>query len=299
MENIDFEVSDKRRAVWNEELKMLEIFKRICEENNLTYYAIGGTLLGAIRHEGYIPWDDDMDIAMFREDYDKFIKAAKKSMPKGYFLQIPETEKDYFFGHAKIRKNGTSAIRYIQYPERYSHHQGIFIDIFPLDNIPDNKRLYKLHKFVSLKLMQMVYFAKYYYRLNHHKTITKIKHAFCTLLMPTNSIVRLYFNLYLWVVKLPNRKKTKMAGMTSMFYHMDDNFSWQRKWFDKSVAKRFENTEINVPAGYDKILTKNYGDYMVPVKGGSQHGEIFFDLEHDYRDYYNGKRKFSKKDLIL
>ena len=293
-----FKVSERRKEVWNTELEMLEIFKSICDQEGIKYFAIGGTLLGAVRHNGYIPWDDDLDVVMLREDYDQFIEAAKKKMPDGFFLQIPETEDDYFFGHAKIRKNNTTAIRFIQYPERYSHHQGVFLDIFPLDRIPDNPILYKIHKYIALKLMQIVYYAKYYYRLNKHSLITKIKHRFCTIILPSNKSIRRAFNIFEWWIKLP-QKKTKRIGQISTYYHKDHVYSWETEWFNESIEHVFENTTISIPREYDKILTKTFGDYMKPVRVASEHGEVYFDLHHDYTEYISGKRVFTENDLVL
>ena len=119
--------------------------------------------------------------------HEKFLKYAAEELPKAYFLQIPSTEEDYFYGHAKIRKNGTTAIRQIQYPERYTHHQGVFIDIFPIDNVPDGKVTKAFHKFVALKMMQLIYYAKYYYRQNKHSLKTKIKHRISCILLPESS----------------------------------------------------------------------------------------------------------------
>ena len=294
-----FVVSDKRRSVWNVELEMVEIVKTICDRHHLRYFASGGTLLGAVRHRGFIPWDDDIDISMFREDYDKFIAAAKTELPNGFFLQIPETEEDYFYGHAKIRKNNTTAIRYIQYPEKYVHHQGVFIDIFPMDNIPDGKYAYRIHKFIALKIMQTMYYAKYYYRTNKHAPITKIKHRVCMFLLPSNKAIRRVYNIYEKWIKIPNRKITRKVGLTSTFYNIDNIDSWDRELFKTCIVVPFESTSICIPTEFDEILKETYGDYMHPVMGANLHGEVFFDLNRDYKDYYNGKFTFSKNDLLL
>ena len=297
--DFDFVVSDARRDVWNAEIEILEIVKSICDKYSIPYFADGGTLLGAIRHGGFIPWDDDIDLAMLRADYDRFIAAAKTDLPEGYFLQLPETDEDYFYGHAKIRKDGTTAIRYIQYPEKYKHHQGVFIDIFPLDNIPDNPVAYRIHKTIALKLMQIIYYAKYYYRLNQHSNITKLKHRICTLLLPTNAaIYRAYRVFEKWIL-IPNRTKTKTVGVTALYYHLDKTVSWNREWFESAVVVPFEATQISIPKEYDKILTKTFGDYLEPQRASSQHGDVFFDLNHDYRDYYDGKLAFNEEPQIL
>ena len=299
MKSDEFFVSEKRKQVWKVDLELIEVFKSICARHNLRYFADGGTLLGVIRHKGFIPWDDDVDITMLREDYDRFISIAKKELKPPYFLQIPETEEDYFYGHAKIRKDNTTAIRYVQYPEKYKHHQGIFIDIFPIDNIPDNRIAHKIHRFIAVKLMQFIYYAIYHYSINEHSTVTNIKHKISKMLLPSNKAIRKMFKIYERWIRRPNKKITKRVGTTSMYYYMGDATTWPREWFDKVIIKRFENIDICIPAEYDGILKKYYGEYMVPVIGDNQHGEVFFDLDHDYSEYYNGTRSFTKDDLVL
>ena len=116
------------------ELEILDEFVRICEKYRLQYYLVGGTLLGAVRHQGFIPWDDDIDVAMPREDYDRFAEISVKDLAPQYFYQCPKTDPYYFLTYAKIRKNGTEV-----YEERFKEakfHKGVFIDIFPLDFCP-------------------------------------------------------------------------------------------------------------------------------------------------------------------
>ena len=125
---------DKLRQLQLVELEILDEFARLCQAHGLQYYLVGGTLLGAARHQGFIPWDDDIDVAMPRADYDKLADIAASELDPRYFYQCPDTDPHYFLTYAKIRKKGTEV-----YEERFQtakFHRGVFIDIFPLDPCP-------------------------------------------------------------------------------------------------------------------------------------------------------------------
>ena len=120
------------------EVKILDKFVSICKKNNLNYYLAYGTLLGAIRHKGFIPWDDDIDVYMKAEDYYKFKEIMKENPVDGYFYQSLETEKYYSLSFAKLRMNNTSVVEKKLAEEKI--HNGIYIDIFPLLPYPNSKK---------------------------------------------------------------------------------------------------------------------------------------------------------------
>lgn len=111
--------------------------KRICEKNKIPYFLTAGTLLGAVRHGGFIPWDDDMDIGMLREDYERFILACKSDLGEQFYLQTWDTDKNYPFSYGKIRLKRTRVVEAFA-QNNQSENNGIFIDIFPFDNAPDS-----------------------------------------------------------------------------------------------------------------------------------------------------------------
>lgn len=121
------------------EVSMLKEFIEICEKLGLRYYALYGTLLGAVRHQGFIPWDDDIDVGMMREDYEVFVREGQKYLSEHLFLQTYESDPEYISGYAKIRDNNTTFIETSVKSRKMNH--GIFIDIFPLDSFSD-KNLY-------------------------------------------------------------------------------------------------------------------------------------------------------------
>ncbi|WP_302782657.1 LicD family protein, partial [Acidaminococcus intestini] len=134
-----FLVSQKRKEVWAVELDLLTEFDRVCKKYKLRYFADGGTLLGAIRHGGFIPWDDDIDLAMFRDDYDKLCSIALHEFKNPYFFQTEYTDRGSLRGHAQLRNSNTTAILRNSLNCKYKFNQGIFIDIFPMDSVTENQ----------------------------------------------------------------------------------------------------------------------------------------------------------------
>ena len=137
-------------------VEILEIIDKICRDNGIKYYLYGGTLLGAVRHKGIIPWDDDMDIVMYREDFEKFAELCKTQLPEGYFYQTCFTDPEYPHLMAKIRKDGTF-VREVKWDDR-NMHKGIFVDILPLDYFPENGRLAGIYLHLASFLHQLCSF---------------------------------------------------------------------------------------------------------------------------------------------
>ena len=131
-------ISNLRREVWDIELDMLDLVVSICDKIGVKYYLDAGTLLGAVRHKGFIPWDDDIDLVMFRDEYDKFISYCKENLEYPYFLQTTDTDSS-IYQHAKIRRSDTTAILEKDLEANWDFNQGIFLDIFPLDRVPEDK----------------------------------------------------------------------------------------------------------------------------------------------------------------
>ena len=134
------------RQIQMVQLEMLEEVDRICKKCNIHYNIIAGTLLGAVRHGGYIPWDDDADVAMLREEYEKFRKACKTELDTSRFeFQDDRRTRGYRWGYGKLRRKGTLFLR--EFQENMPYFQGIFIDVFPLDSVPDNYFLRSINNF--------------------------------------------------------------------------------------------------------------------------------------------------------
>lgn len=258
------------------QLEILLEFDRICKEHNLKYQLFAGTLLGAIRHKGFIPWDDDIDVIMKRDEYDKFINICKSNPNDKYFLQNYETDPNFFRQFSRLRKNNTLCLQKA-YKDINMHH-GIFIDIFPLDNVKTNSIAEKLRYKLLYFLMKVNFIRN---RSISKKSHLVIKRVIARIVRSTNIILNnTSFNkLKTKVMKIYNNKHTGYLnhmtnGTTTARFHkylisFDD--------YTKTIERDFEGYKFPIPENYDKILTNIFGDYMkLPPKDmqRSHHGII-------------------------
>ena len=264
---------------------MLDEVERICKANGLKYFADSGTLIGAIRHEGYIPWDDDIDLVMLREDYDKFVQIAPKWLKEDLVLQTVYTEKNYLRGHAQIRNSKTCGCN--EEDKKAGYNCGIFIDIFPLDGMPKTEKERKSWA----KKIQFYWTVLYtWYRFDYYENATflgKVLHGIGTILhVPMRKAYKGY-------EKLCTRfkgKDTEYVCDTVFIRYLEKN-TWKREWFKEAVYMPFENRKIPVPVGYDGRLTAEYGDYMKPAKAPTMHGGLILDPDVPYTEYLKKENK--------
>ena len=137
----DFAISREIKEVWAVELDLLRKLDEVCRKHDIHYVASGGTMLGAVRHQGFIPWDDDMDLMMPRDDYNKLCSVAEEEFIHPYFFQTEYSDPGFMRGFARLRNSDTAGIQKFELAKRYRFNQGIFIDIFPLDEVVDDKDL--------------------------------------------------------------------------------------------------------------------------------------------------------------
>lgn len=268
-------VTAEMKRVWAAQLTLLAVFDGVCRHHGLTYFAGGGTLLGAVRHGGYIPWDDDIDLFMLREDYDRLL-AAGGDFAAPFFLQTAYNDRGYSRGHAQLRLDGTTAMLEGE-RGHYRFHQGVFIDIFPLDFVPDDpaaqaaqrRRLARWNRWLA---------ATVRYPGSPHKT--PLKTAVHYLLSPIP---------YRWIFRGMERECTRYRDTARVallsFDPQSDRWVMPRDAFSAAAELPFEHTCIPVPVGFDTILAAAYGDYRTPRQEPTYHAGVFFDLRRDWREY--------------
>ena len=261
------------------EIEILQEIDCICKKHNLEYFAIGGTALGAVRHEGFIPWDDDIDIGMARSDYEKFLKIASKELPDEYHIQNIFTESKSPFYFTKIRKNKTKFVEY--YLRDYPIHHGIFVDIFPFDAIPDNRIVEKIH-FRIVRMLYQLFLAKSLdtvcssfleqkgdFQKTYKHYVRKMLHA---LLRPVPKKV-LFWSLDK-CSRMFNKKDTKRIGHVSR----------KRLMVDKEVlypicCLSFDGFMMPVPNDYDAYLESQFGDYWSLPPEEKRYGHLPYLVE--------------------
>lgn len=278
------------KKVWAVELDLLSKLLEVCKKHNIKVYASGGTLLGAVRHHGFIPWDDDIDMMMFRDDYEKLCCIATQEFTHPYFFQTNETDPGSLRGHAQLRNSNTTAILNAEKNWLFGFNQGIFIDIFPLDSvIPDKKKYLKFARKVKLQKRLSLYYGMFTSRYSKHspnpvfQAGKEVLHAFHVLI--GNSKRNRFYERFQKMCVM-NNNLTDSVMVTSLC--LDATILRHQKFradFDNSVEMDFEFLKIPVQGNYEHALSQEYGDWKTVVKGSSCHGEVFFDTEKPYTEY--------------
>lgn len=235
------------------ELELLLEVDRICRKYDIKYNIIAGTMLGAVRHKGFIPWDDDADVALLRPEYERFKKACENELDGSrFYFQDHTNTKGYRWGYGKLRKKDTLFMR--EFQEHMPYEQGVFIDIFPMDNIPDNYVLRCMHNFHCFCVRKILW-SEVGKRADNRRCM---RAWFWLLSKIPEDVIKKHYDQF---IEKSNAKKTKLVRML-MFPSPRRNWGYKRQWYLKRKEIMFEGHRLMGAKDYDGYLTHCYGDYM-------------------------------------
>jgi len=269
---------------------ILDIYKvtaAICQRNGIPHFAIGGTCIGAVRHGGFIPWDDDMDIAVPVEDFGKLLKCLRRELPDRYQVVTSFDRPLYFNLFIKVEDTETAFIEKVDlpYPEAY---KGIFLDIMPLGGVPENGLR---HRRFVLKVREYHMLSKVF-RLPRARMNSPMAKTFWPLMQPVKHLTGDTLISRRWLALARSQPFRTSETVGYIWSHNIERRLFKRAWFDETVDLPFEDTTVPCPAGYDEYLTAHFGDYMkLPPadKQVSNHPGLV-DTRTSYREYQSGKR---------
>lgn len=287
------DIRSRYKAILIETFKQ---FQKFCEDNKLTYYAAGGTAIGAIRHNGIIPWDDDIDVIMPRPDYDKMLQLVNSLEGTDYEI-IKAGDPNYYLFFAKFCNRKTTIWEYEEHPCIF----GVFIDIFPLDEVSgvdkstaNNVRIHQqrwLRYRGSLK-KHSIRTVTQILKTKDYKAIGRMFIDCCLYRFLSKYLYKKYTEHYRKVIT--NKGNYRLSY--SATYGLNREV-FPEEWFNKTILHEFENLMIPLPFEYDKYLRRLYGDYMkLPSveKRVSRHSVFFLDLDkrltvEEVKEKINGK----------
>ena len=246
--NINEDIISKVKKI---ELEMLLEFDSICKKNNLSYFLFAGTLLGAVRHKGFIPWDDDIDVCMPRNDYQTFMRIGQKELSSKLFLQNHNTDKGYTLPFAKIRNVDTTFIEYNA--QRKHFNQGVFIDIFPMDGYPSDQKRRKKYTFKQ-RMLKNVCYRSYL----GNSLFSKLKSIPIYIVTGFKSAKR-YINKY---EKFVSKLEYGKTDLIMIFDGIACDKAYSYSSFNDKCKIEFEGYKLVSPKDYDRYLKEEFGDYM-------------------------------------
>lgn len=275
----DYMVSENIKKVWAIELDLYREFTRVCEKYNLLYFTDGGTTLGAIRHSGFIPWDDDLDVCMPRDSYEKFKKISTE-FKTPFFLQNAYTDPEFGYSFMRLRNENTTVV---VEPFNYcKFNQGIYIDIFPIDKVTEEDYLSRRENIYKLIMKNSAYMRRNFPNKSEHDKFL-ISQYYDNSIAPAD----IFNEIEQIATQDENIETDYMSLLVSTQYDASKKI-WPKRIFDDYVEKNFEFITVRVPIGYDEQLQIYFGNYMeFPSleQRGTWH-DIQYYPDIPYRIYY-------------
>lgn len=278
-------VDGRMKCCWAAQLEVLHEIDRICTKHNIKYFAEWGSLLGTIRHEGYIPWDDDFDISMIRPDYEKFIKIAPKELPSGYDLLNYRDHEDYYDVMSRVLNIENPCFDDAFLEKYHNMPYVIGVDIFPLDYFPKDESLVDIQR-------ELIDYVKSVADIQGHEPdklfgetlencLQKIERL-CNRKIDRNKDLKTQlYKIVCGLYAIYSEEESDRIALMPL-YMENGGAVYPKGYYADSIRMPFENTTIPVPIGYDYMLRHKYGDYMKNVRKGGSHDYPYFEDQERY-----------------
>ena len=268
------------KQIWAAEQEILDVIHEVCTSHGLRYTLAYGTLIGAVRHNGFIPWDDDIDLMMPREDYERLLSIWNDVAPEGYLLQNIRTDSDYINTFSKIRKDHTTFLQF-EFERDVNYHKGVFVDIFPADRVADGKIANTLQYIASA--VNLLYTRGF--RSGAGGIIGLTEKVLLALPKKLRPMLRRLSEAFIrrWNGREELRWFSPSTIISAKRYYSSDIF-------DNLKKTTFCGKEYTCVANTDAFLRVDYGDYMqLPPEEERvwKHHPIIIDLEHNYEELVN------------
>ena len=287
-ERYGYYVSPDMKRVWAVEMDLLAEFMRVCKKHQIQWWADAGTILGAARHKGFIPWDDDIDVMMMRDEYNRFMELCGKEFHHPYYLQSGD---ETCHCHLQLRNSLTTGILKNGLLNKYQFNQGIFIDIFPIDDKIGDAILFaqQCNEIRALKKRVLTYRTAIMgrpllnFRKNIYAYLKTIAYSIYFKISHTSPNIK---EIVREIDKVASKYDTgDTEEICKMILRVKPRRIWKREWFSETIYLPFEMFNLPVPVGYENLLDQFYGNWHEYVIGKATHGAVFFDTDKPYTEY--------------
>lgn len=278
-----YKITVKQKKIWAIQLDIYDTIQNVCNRHGIKFCVYWGTLLGAIRHKGFIPWDDDFDICMDRENYDRFVSLPQEEFGYPYFLQTAITDRSYWLPIARVRNSLTTGAVVGMMSQDYNN--GVYVDVYPMDGLLDNMVAKRIHRFFIHAAIQPV--AAYHMKnfpigINGILKRTIKPLARC---LP----YEFWYALFIKTLKFPTKWCDKLSTISED--SKEAMWSWMLKEeFKKMQEVPFEFLKVIAPYDWGEILSRIYGDFRrfppIEKRGCWHEGQLILDPDIPYKEYF-------------
>jgi len=271
-----FYIEPMMKCAWAAQMEVLQVVQQICRKYDIQWFVSDGTLLGTIRHHGYIPWDDDLDICMLRKDYERFLALAPAELTGEYLINSPYSREDYDVTFARICNANSVKYDAKRLKDFHGFPYVAGVDILPIDTIPtspnEQEAFFNLYSIIfsscrhceeqGAEIMEILPDLE---ELCHTRIDRNgnIRNQLCRL---ADTVSQTY-------------KNEDSPYLSRVALHQEEKQLLLKDWFADCIYLPFENIQVPVPVGYEQILTAIYGDYMTPVRGAAAHDYPFYEKQ--------------------